>query len=75
MSARGPKTVATDSDSARAGLCARCRHTQRVVSSRGSVFWLCGRSRLEPEYRKYPPLPVLRCAGWEPADVADDSAG
>lgn len=52
------------------GLCASCRHARRVESERGSVFWLCERSRTEANYPKYPPLPVLRCLGYEkkPAD-------
>jgi len=32
-----------------------------------SVFWLCGRSRTEPEFPRYPRLPVLECAGFEAA--------
>jgi hypothetical protein len=47
----------------RVGLCASCRHARRIVSQRGSQFWLCGRAATDPRYRKYPPLPVLGCAG------------
>ena len=46
------------------GLCARCRYCQVVKSDR-SVFYMCRRSLTDPKYRKYPPLPVLRCAGYE----------
>lgn len=50
----------------RVGLCALCVHARVIRSSKGSEFWLCGRSQQEPErFRKYPPLPVLRCAGLE----------
>jgi hypothetical protein len=49
----------------RVGLCASCRHAKRVVSSKGSEFWLCGRAERDPAFRKYPPLPVVRCAGYE----------
>jgi hypothetical protein len=52
--------------SERVGLCAACVHARRVTSGRGSTFWLCGRSATDPRYPKYPPLPVLRCAGHEP---------
>lgn len=31
----------------------------------GSEFWLCGRSAEDPRYRKYPPLPVVRCEGYD----------
>jgi hypothetical protein len=49
-----------------AGLCAACRHARRVESARGGRFWLCGRSADDPRFVKYPRLPVLRCAGFEP---------
>jgi len=49
----------------RAGLCASCRHARAVKSARGSEFWLCQRSRSDARYPKYPPLPVLRCLGYE----------
>jgi hypothetical protein len=49
-----------------AGLCDSCRHQRLVPNTRGSVFSLCERSRNEPEFRRYPPLPVLRCPGFEP---------
>lgn len=47
------------------GLCRDCRHVRRVVSGRGSVFYLCERSRTDPAYSKYPRLPVRLCAGYE----------
>ena len=31
----------------------------------GLAFVLCGRSRTDARYPKYPPLPVLRCKGYE----------
>ncbi len=46
-------------------MCASCRHVQRVDSARGSRFYLCGRSRTDPRYPKYPRLPVRDCAGYE----------
>jgi hypothetical protein len=48
-----------------AGLCARCVHRREIRTDRGSVFTMCLRSFREPEYPKYPRLPVLRCAGFE----------
>ena len=47
------------------GLCGTCRYSRRVVSGRGSVFWLCGRSASDPRYPRYPVLPVLQCDGFE----------
>lgn len=49
-----------------AGLCDRCEHQQLVPNTRGSVFSLCRRSRLEPAYPRYPRLPVRDCPGYEP---------
>jgi hypothetical protein len=51
----------------RIGLCASCRHARQIRSAKGSEFWLCERSTSEPQrFRKYPPLPVMRCTGYEP---------
>ncbi len=47
------------------GLCASCAHQQLVRNTRGSTFSLCGRSRREPDYPRYPRLPVLACGGYE----------
>ena len=49
-----------------AGLCDSCAHQQVVRNTRGSVFSLCRRSRTDPAYPKYPPLPVRACPGHEP---------
>ena len=54
----------------RVGICSICRHARPVTSSREAEFWRCGRSASDPLYPKYPALPVLRCAGYEPAGVA-----
>lgn len=48
-----------------AGLCERCRHQRIVRNTRGSSFSLCERARAQPEYPKYPRLPVLECPGFE----------
>jgi hypothetical protein len=55
----------------RAGLCDSCRHQRVVRNTRGSEFSLCERSRTEPEYPRYPRLPVTKCAGHEPRLAAD----
>jgi hypothetical protein len=47
------------------GLCDACRHQRLVPNTRGSVFSLCERSRTDPDYPRYPRIPVLRCAGLE----------
>ncbi len=50
------------------GLCAACIHAQRIVSDRGSEFWLCRKGLTDPEFAKYPKLPVTRCGGYEAVD-------
>jgi hypothetical protein len=56
--------IARDSN---AGLCPGCAHSRRVDSARGSTFFLCELSRTDPRFPKYPRLPVLTCAGYQPA--------
>ena len=48
------------------GLCSDCQHC-RIVQAPRSKFYMCQRSFTQPEYRKYPPLPVARCPGYEQA--------
>jgi hypothetical protein len=48
-----------------AGLCDSCRHQRLVGNTRGSQFSLCERSRTDPDYPRYPRLPVMECAGHE----------
>lgn len=55
------------------GLCASCRWARVIESARGSAFLRCGRSDLDAAYRRYPPLPMLRCAGFEAREAAPDS--
>jgi len=53
----------------RVGLCVECRHMRRIVSDRGAVFFLCGRSAEDSSFAKYPRLPVLQCPGFEPGST------
>ncbi|CAN5570946.1 hypothetical protein BH20ACT15_BH20ACT15_11940 [soil metagenome] len=48
-----------------AGLCDSCRHQKLVGNTRGSTFSLCLRSKTEPNYPRYPRIPVTRCRGHE----------
>jgi hypothetical protein len=50
---------------AAAGLCASCIHARVMRSDRGSLFYLCELSRVDPRFAKYPRLPVLSCSGYE----------
>jgi hypothetical protein len=49
----------------RAGLCDACRHQKIVRNTRGSAFSLCERSKTDERFAKYPPIPVVRCPGFE----------
>jgi hypothetical protein len=46
-------------------LCQTCRHVREVVTPKGSRFLLCRLSQSDPAYPRYPPQPVVRCAGHE----------
>jgi hypothetical protein len=52
------------------GLCMRCAHVQIIHSDRGSTFYLCGVSKRDPRFAKYPRLPVIDCSAF-----ADESSG
>jgi hypothetical protein len=56
-------------DHEQAGLCASCAHARVQPNARGSRFWRCARADADPRFRRYPPLPVLRCEGHEAGDV------
>ena len=49
-----------------AGLCASCVHARVITSARGSAFSLCQRSATDPEFPRYPALPMRTCRGYEP---------
>jgi hypothetical protein len=57
------------------GLCGGCAHQRLVPNTRGSVFSLCERSREDPAYPRYPSLPVLSCAGYEPRPERSPGGG
>lgn len=72
----GPGTLGSmTATPSRAGLCASCTWARRVESARGSTFLRCGRSDLDPAFRKYPPLPVLQCRGHESGTNVPDRRG
>jgi hypothetical protein len=55
----------------RPGLCADCLHMRRIASDRGTVFYLCQKSASDPEFAKYPRLPVLQCRGYVRGEIAE----
>ena len=56
---------------AEAGLCARCAHVHVVENDRGSRFYLCRLSTVDPRFPKYPRIPVLACSGFNEIDGED----
>lgn len=50
----------------RVGLCDHCANARTIRSRRGSTFILCQLHRTDPEFDRYPVLPVLECRGYEP---------
>ena len=57
------------------GLCDHCAFAQRVLSARGSVFWLCRRALSDPAFARYPRLPMLHCSGYEHVKENQDKFG
>ena len=49
-----------------AGLCPSCAHVRVVTSGKGSSFLLCGLSKTDPRFPKYPPQPRMECQGHRP---------
>jgi len=54
-----------EDDDPAVGLCVACAWGRRVESGRGSVFWMCERSKVDARFAKYPRLPVVACVGFE----------
>jgi hypothetical protein len=47
------------------GLCLTCHWMRVVTNRRGSAFYRCALAERDPRFVRYPPLPVLACAGYE----------
>jgi hypothetical protein len=56
-----------------AGLCERCVHRRMVRSNRGATFLLCGLSRTDPRFARYPRLPVILCDGFRAGEPEDEA--
>lgn len=46
------------------GLCETCKNVRVVENRKGSRFYLCELSTVDPAFPRYPRLPVLRCRGY-----------
>jgi hypothetical protein len=49
----------------RFGLCDVCVHQRVIRSGRGSLFSMCEIGLEDPDWPKYPPMPVLRCPRYD----------
>ncbi len=49
-------------------LCQSCDHARTIVSGKGARFLLCELSLTDSRFAKYPPQPIVRCAGFDTAD-------
>ncbi len=52
-----------------AGLCESCANVKVVETRRGSRFYLCELSEVDPRFPKYPRIPVLQCIGYSPVQA------
>lgn len=50
------------------GLCGICRHVSRNDTRRGTVYFRCTRAQWDARLVRYPRLPVVACAGFEPME-------
>jgi hypothetical protein len=57
------------------GLCRTCRWMRPVTNRRGSAFCRCARAETDPRFVRYPPLPVLRCEGYEKIEQRGAGSG
>jgi hypothetical protein len=54
----------------RFGLCDACAHQKLIRSGRGSTFSMCRLGLEDPDWPKYPRMPVLECSRFARADEA-----
>jgi hypothetical protein len=53
------------------GLCDSCKNQRIVVSGRGSRFSMCELGQKDPDWPKYPRVPVTECERYEWRTEAD----
>jgi hypothetical protein len=60
-----PAMLRAEMDQPRFGLCDQCAHQKLVKSGRGSLFSMCTLGLKDPNWPKYPPIPVSACPRFE----------
>lgn len=53
------------------GLCGACLHAKITATKRGTTYLRCTRAAWDKHLVRYPQLPVLQCAGFEPGTPPD----
>jgi hypothetical protein len=53
-------------------LCGNCALVREIVTPKGSRFLLCQLAHKDAAYPKYPPQPVIRCAGYRLMDESPE---
>lgn len=71
----GDRGAAAPAGAVNPGLCGSCENVRIVETRRGSRFYLCRLSDVDPRFPKYPRLPVLRCAGYVRDRVTPPATG
>ena len=47
------------------GLCSGCSNALEQASAKGQRFWRCRLAESDSAFRRYPPLPVQDCSGFQ----------
>jgi len=56
------------------GLCETCTYARKINNKRGSLFFMCEYSEKDPEFDKYPRLPVLTCKAYQKINANKNTA-
>jgi hypothetical protein len=57
-----------------AGLCESCANVRVIDTRKGSRFFMCQLSEVDPRFPKYPRTPVYQCIGYTPAPLPAEVA-
>lgn len=57
----------------RFGLCDTCEHQKLIKSGRGSVFSMCQLGLRDPDWPKYPRMPVAQCPRYARVSPSSDN--
>lgn len=49
------------------GICAACKHVRELETKIGATIYMCQLAAKDERFRKFPPLPLLACPGYEKA--------